>query len=82
MKYEQISQSLTIDNNASNKLDILILTETFGNDKVPDSFHQIPGYDLDMSDWIKKGNLEEVFLSIYKLAIITQTPKRSGKSRG
>ena len=29
-----------------------------------------------MSDWIKKGNLEEVFLSIYKLEIITQTPKR------
>lgn len=55
MKFEQILQSLTIDNNASNKLDILILTETFGTYKVPDSFYQIPGYDLERLD--KKGKI-------------------------
>ena len=55
MKFEQILQSLTTDNNTYNKLDILILTETFGTDKVPDSFYQIPGYDLERLD--RKGKV-------------------------
>ena len=50
VKFEQISLSLMNNNNASNKLDILILTETFGTDKVLNSFYQIPGYDLERLD--------------------------------
>ncbi|XP_046844828.1 uncharacterized protein LOC124438678 [Xenia sp. Carnegie-2017] len=47
---------LTPNNNSAAKLDVLILTATFGSSKIPDSFYMIPGYTLHRKDRIgKKG---------------------------
>ena len=55
-KLEELSLMLTSNNNSAAKLDVLILTETFGSSKIPDSYYMIPGYTLHRKDRIgKKG---------------------------
>ena len=45
-KFEQLSLSLNAHKDSANKVDVLILTETFCSSKRPDSFYQVHGYDL------------------------------------
>ena len=52
-KFEQLSASLNTTD-ITNKVDIFILTETFCNDKRPDSFYQIQEYDLFRKDRVRK----------------------------
>ena len=55
-KFEQLSASLNTTDIA-NRVDIFILTETFCNDKGPDSFYQIQWYDLFRKDRVcRKGS--------------------------
>ena len=55
-KFEEISLSLHSHKHSKNKIDVLILTETFCSSKVPDSFYKIEGYDLYRKDRLhKKG---------------------------
>lgn len=49
-KFDEIFQSLTSKSNYENKLDILILTESFCSDTIPSSYYQIPGYNLHRKD--------------------------------
>ncbi|PFX22610.1 putative RNA-directed DNA polymerase from transposon BS [Stylophora pistillata] len=54
-KLEEIRVRLTNSNNGEDKPDILILTETFGSAKVPDSFYFIPGFQLHRKDRIGRS---------------------------
>ena len=55
-KFDEISTSLVTNNNSTNKLDVLILTETFCSSKLQNSFFSIPGYTLYRKDRpVKKG---------------------------
>ena len=53
-KFEQLSLSLNAHKDSANKVDVLILTETFCNSKRPDSFYQVHGYDLFRKDRVGK----------------------------
>ena len=53
-KFEQLSLSLNAHKDSGNKVDLLILTETFCNSKRPDSFYQVHGYDLFRKDRVRK----------------------------
>ncbi|PFX23820.1 putative RNA-directed DNA polymerase from transposon BS [Stylophora pistillata] len=54
-KFEEISKSLTGEARPDCKLDILILTESFCNSKVPDSYYYILAYTLHGKD--RQGKL-------------------------
>ena len=50
-KFEEISASLsTSQRTSSNGLDILIITKTFCNSKIPGSYYKIQGYELYRKD--------------------------------
>ena len=53
-KFEQLSLSLNAHNNSANKVDVLILTDTFCNSKRLDSFYQVHGYNLFRKDRVGK----------------------------
>ena len=56
VKFEQLSHSFNASKDSTSKVDILILTETFCNDKRPDSYYQIQDYYLFRKDRVgKKG---------------------------
>lgn len=55
-KFEQISLLLNFHKDSTNKVKVLVLTETFCNSKRPDFFYQISGYVLFRKDRVgKKG---------------------------
>lgn len=58
VKFKHLSLSLNAHNNSANKVDVLILTETFCNNKRPDSFYQVNGSDLFRKDRVGKQGEE------------------------
>ena len=54
-KFEEISLSLRSHQQAPNKVDVLILTETFCTSKIPDSFYKIEGYELYRKDRLHRN---------------------------
>lgn len=85
-KFEEISKSLTGEARPDCKLDILILTESFCDSKVPDSYYCIPAYKLYRKD--RQGKLgggiltcvcKEISQSGFKLL---QKPRRSDRKGG